>query len=96
MNIKLEIFFTKLHEDKIVYHRHTLDIANYQENPDDIILKLVSNETNETPNMIDDKFVIHSTSGGTKIVKLYLHILFILIPSIFPITQQKSFLLKIL
>ncbi len=62
MNIKLEIFFTKLHEDKIVYHRHTLDITNKKENPDDVILKLVSDETNETPNMIDDKFVIHSTS----------------------------------
>ena len=62
MNIKLEIFFTKLHEDKIVYHRHTLDITGAQENPDNIILKLVSDETKETPNMIDDKFVIHSTS----------------------------------
>ena len=62
MNIKLEIFFTKLHEDKIVYHRHTLDITGAQENPDNIILKLVSDETNETPNMINDKFVIHSTS----------------------------------
>lgn len=75
MNIKLEIFFTKLHEDKIVYHRHTLDITGAQENPDNIILKLVSDETKETPNMIDDEFVIHSTSwryenGGITITYL--------------------------
>lgn len=62
MNIKLEIFFTKLLEDKIVYHKHIVNITGAQENPDDVILKLVGDETNETPNMIGNKFVIHSTS----------------------------------
>lgn len=62
MNLKLEIFFTKLHTNKVIYHKHTVDITDNETNPDEIVSKIIGQETKETPNMIDDNFVIHSTS----------------------------------
>ena len=62
MQLKLEIFFTKLDTDKIVYHRHTVDMSDKNEDPDITVTKLVANEIGQTPKMLGDKFVIHSTS----------------------------------
>ncbi len=62
MTLLVEVFFLRLEDGRVVYHKHVVDVSSERGNPDDEVLGLVVDETGSTPKMIGDNFVIHSTS----------------------------------
>ncbi|MDO8497319.1 MAG: hypothetical protein Q7S61_02120 [bacterium] len=62
MKTKLEIFFTKIVDDRVDYWKKEIDITYARHDPDDLVLELITNKFHEPPDMVSQDYLIHSTS----------------------------------
>jgi hypothetical protein len=62
MRLLLETYYTQRIKEGLRYFRHVVPITHLENNPDDIVYDLIKNDLNETPRMISESFIIHSTS----------------------------------
>lgn len=62
MRVELEFFFTKIIDSKVCYWKNNIDITEAEEDPDNIVLKILESDINETPKMLKEKYIVHSTS----------------------------------
>lgn len=62
MKTILEIFYCKIFESDIFYHKEEVDISKANINPDIVINDVIKDELHKTPQIINDEFIIHSTS----------------------------------
>ncbi|MBP7927718.1 hypothetical protein KAZ57_01055 [Patescibacteria group bacterium] len=76
MSVYIEFFFTKIVGNQVLYWRNLVDISQATTDPDEIVLQIVKNDLEETPQIIKERFIIHSTSWryetGKGIVLTYL------------------------
>ena len=76
MNLLLEMFFLKIDGDYVHYFKTDEDITSSVKDPDKTVQGLIQNKFYETPRMIQEDYIIHSTSwryeDGGEIVLTYI------------------------
>jgi hypothetical protein len=62
VNVNLEFFFTKIFDRTVSYWKNTIDISGARTNPDDIVLQILENKLKESPEILKEDYIVHSTS----------------------------------
>jgi len=76
MDVNLEFLFTKITDSTVSYWKNTIDISGAKTDPDDIVLQILENKLKESPEILKEDYIVHSTSWryeeGGNIVLTYL------------------------
>lgn len=62
MKVILEVYFIKIADERVLFTKHNLDLTKKNSDPDNIVIELTKDEYHETPRIISNDFIIHSTS----------------------------------